>query len=284
MCGDESGSRPDSDAMVVCGLMVDALRFFETADEFNNKISTSQELAGKKGPSFKTSEFIGGGNSSRNYKNFQKRKKLVRAMCNSIVTNNIDIFCIGISFENVKSQLKKENYKHENNITRTLGGIFICKLIQDRIRRPKNELGRTFVVFDNHGANSHVNRMLKNGHNWTDGIRQVLETRNNKEPSESIENIVQYDQIIDRTVYGIKSKLSPHVQMADMVSYIYRRNLNLVNSAELWRGERAFIRQLINILEPKRCKLEDISHSVDMEFVEFYEKIKHPEWDDRVGK
>lgn len=284
MCGDESGSRPNSDAMVVCGLMVDARVFFKTADEFSNKIAISRKLEGISKSSFKTSEFIGGVNATRHRKTFEKRKNLVKSMCDSIVKNNMEIFCIGISFDNVKNQLEKENYSHENNITRTLGGMFICKLIQDRVRNPSNELERTFVVFDNHGANSHVNRMLDSGRDWTDGIRQVLETRTDKDSSDATGNIVQYDQIIDRTVYGIQSKLSPHVQMADMVSYIYRRKLNLVNSRELWRGEKAFVRSLVNVLEPQRCKIEDLSSEVDAEFTEFYERIKHPEWNGCAGR
>ena len=280
MCGDESGSRPGSDAMVVCGLMVDARAFFKTADVFSNKIAKSRDLEGINRSSFKTSKFIGGGNTARDRKRFEKRKNLVKSMCESVVENNVEIFCVGFSFENIKSQLKKENYKHENNIARTLGGMFICKLIQDRIQNPSDELGRTFVVFDNHGANSYVNKMLKSGRDWTDGIRQVLEVRTDEKPSDTAGKIVQYDQIIDKTVYGIQSRLSPHVQMADMVSYIYRRKLNLVNSEELWSGEKAFLQRLVNILEPQRCKIEDLSSGVDTEFVEFYEKVKHPDWND----
>ena len=283
MCGDESGSRPSSDAMVVCGLMVDASVFFKTADEFSNKIAISRKLEGINKPSFKTSKFIGR-NAAKNHKNFEKRKKLVKSMCNSIVRNNIEIFCVGISFESIQSKLEEENYKYEANITRTLGGMFICKLIQDRVQNPLDELGRTFVVFDNHGANSHVNRMLRSGRDWTDGIRQVLEAKVDKEPSNTAEKIVQYDQIIDETVYGIQSKFSPHVQMADMVSYIYRRKLNLVNSKELWSGEKAFIRSVVNVLEPQCYKIEDLSPEVDAEFTEFYEGIKHPEWDGCAGR
>lgn len=290
ICGDESGSRPDSDAMVVCGLMVDARTFFTTADVFNNMITESRKLDNRKEKeTFKTSQFIGDKNAAKDREKFEDREEHIKKMCKSIGKYNMDIFCIGISFDKVGSELTEDDRHHENNIVRTIGGMFICTLVQNRIQNPTDETGRTFVVFDNCGANSHVNRMLKSGRSWTDGIRQVLETKNNEKPSRSVEKTVLFNQIIDRTVYAIRAKLSSHVLMADMVSYIYRRHLNLMNfdgtkSKEKWTGERKFIRELIDILEPQRCKLDDISHAVDEEFLDFYEKIKHSGWNDRMGK
>lgn len=290
MCGDESGSRPHSDAMVVCGLMVDARTFFKTADVFNSMIAESRKLDDRNERKiFKTSEFIGDEDAAKDREKFEKRKKHIKKMCKSIGKFDMDIFCVGISFDKVKSELAEKDRHHANNIVRTIGGMLICTLVQNKIQNPTDETGRTFVVFDNHGANSHVNRMLKSGRNWIDGIRQVLETKNKEEPSSNVGKTVLFDQIIDRTVYAIEAKLSPHALMADMVSYVYRRHLNLMNlegieSKEKWTGERKFIRELIDILEPQRCKLNDISHAVDNEFLDFYEKIKHSGWNDRMGK
>ena len=290
MCGDESGSRPHSDAMVVCGLMVDARTFFKTADVFNNMIAESRNLDNRnERKTFKTSEFIGDENAAKDREKFEKRKKHIKKMCKTIGKFNMDIFCIGISFDKVESKLTEKDRNHANNIARTIGGMFICTLVQNRIQNPTDETGHTFVVFDNHGANSHVNRMLKSGRNWVDGISQVLETKNNEEPSNSAKKTVLFDQIIDKTVYAVQAKLSPHVLMADMVSYVYRRHLNLMNlegieGKEKWTSERKFIKELVDILEPQRCKLDDISHAVDEEFLDFYEKVKHSGWNDRMGK
>ena len=222
-------------------------------------------------------------------KNLKKERNILKKMCKTIGKFNMDIFCIGISFDKVESKLTEKDRNHANNIARTIGGMFICTLVQNRIQNPTDETGHTFVVFDNHGANSHVNRMLKSGRNWVDGISQVLETKNNEEPSNSAKKTVLFDQIIDKTVYAVQAKLSPHVLMADMVSYVYRRHLNLMNlegieGKEKWTSERKFIKELVDILEPQRCKLDDISHAVDEEFLDFYEKVKHSGWNDRMGK
>lgn len=219
MCGDESGSRPHSDAMVVCGLMVDARTFFKTAEVFNRMIAESRKLDDRNERKiFKTSEFIGDEDAAKDREKFEKRKKHIKKMCKNIGKFNMDIFCVGISFDKVKSELAEKDRHHANNIVRTIGGMFICTLVQNKIQNPTDETGRTFVVFDNHGANSHVNRMLKSGRNWIDGIRQVLETKNKEESSTNVGKTVLFDQIIDRTVYAIEAKLSPHALMADMVS------------------------------------------------------------------
>ena len=275
LCGDESGSPSDSNVMVVCGLMVDARAFFKTADEFGRKFSKAREIKKFSNNEFKAHRFIGGKITPKMHKNFEERKNLVIDTCDRIVDNNLDIFVIGISFSELNFILKRENLSKNQVIARTLGGMFICELIRIKIQGLDDESGRTFVVLDNHPANPHMNRMLKKDCSWFDGIQQVLESKEDRNASQSTNDSERFNHIVDKTVYGVESNFSSHVQAADLVSYVYRRHFNLMDGGEHWKGEGKFIRKCIGILEPRRHKTEDAPSTGDEKCANIHEVVRH---------
>ena len=65
------------------------------------------------------------------------------------------------------------------------------------------------------------------------------------------------------------------VQVADAISYVYRRHLELQTVAEAWAGEKAYYAELVAILEPAR---ETLGRCPEPPCVKFYKAAKHPEW------
>jgi hypothetical protein len=65
------------------------------------------------------------------------------------------------------------------------------------------------------------------------------------------------------------------VQVADAISYVYRRHFELKSVAEAWVGEKDYYAELVAILEPAR---ETLGQCPDAACVKFYKAAKHPEW------
>jgi hypothetical protein len=64
-------------------------------------------------------------------------------------------------------------------------------------------------------------------------------------------------------------------QIADAISYVYRRYLELQSISEAWAGEKDYYAELVSILEPER---ETHGRAPDEPCVKFYKAAKHPEW------
>jgi hypothetical protein len=64
--------------------------------------------------------------------------------------------------------------------------------------------------------------------------------------------------------------------VADAVSYVYRRHLELKSEEEAWSGEKEYYSGLVNKLETKREKL---GHDPGGPCIEFYKAAKHEQWE-----
>jgi hypothetical protein len=65
------------------------------------------------------------------------------------------------------------------------------------------------------------------------------------------------------------------IQVADSISWVYRRHLELKSQAEAYAGERAYYEGLVAILEPQREKLGQAPATAS---VAFYQAARHPDW------
>ena len=65
------------------------------------------------------------------------------------------------------------------------------------------------------------------------------------------------------------------VQVADAISYVYRRHLELSTEPEGYAGEKDYYAELVAILDPSR---ETLGRCPDEPCVQFYKAAKHPEW------
>jgi hypothetical protein len=65
------------------------------------------------------------------------------------------------------------------------------------------------------------------------------------------------------------------IQVADAISYVYRRHMELKDVAEAWAGEKDYYAELVATLEPAR---ETHGQCPDVPCVKFYKAAKHPDW------
>ena len=85
---------------------------------------------------------------------------------------------------------------------------------------------------------------LYNADPWFDPIYQTSKKK-------KIAPARRFDQIIN-SAFAIKSEHSSLIQVADAVSYAYRRHLQLKSDSEKWAGERQYFASLVAKLEPNR--------------------------------
>lgn len=84
----------------------------------------------------------------------------------------------------------------------------------------------------------------------------------------------RFNQIIN-TAFAIRSDHPSLVQVADALSYVYRRHLEWKAVNEAYEGERAYYQSIVDILKPHR---EKIGHTPNAPSVDFYQAVRHPEW------
>lgn len=110
------------------------------------------------------------------------------------------------------------------------------------------------------------------GDSWFDGFYQMRTAIRRKWVPRTAED--RFDNIIN-TAFAIKSDHSSLVQVADILSYVYRRNLELRTNGEAYEGERAFYQELVALIEPARAKL---GQCTDCEALTFYRRIAPDGW------
>jgi hypothetical protein len=109
---------------------------------------------------------------------------------------------------------------------------------------------------------------------WYDSLYQCRGTKRGKSVWMERKPKDRFDQIIN-TAFAIKSDHSSLVQVADALSWVYRRHLELTSQAEDYTGEQAYYQGLVDILEPQRQKLGQCPNEA---CVTFYQAACHEAW------
>ena len=84
----------------------------------------------------------------------------------------------------------------------------------------------------------------------------------------------RFDHIIN-TSFAIKSNHSSLVQVADALSYVYRRHLELMNTPEAYPGEQAYYAGLVATLDGAR---EKVGRAPNVPCIQFFNEAKHAGW------
>ncbi|YBW37777.1 restriction endonuclease subunit S [Nitrobacter sp. TKz-YC01] len=147
------------------------------------------------------------------------------------------------------------------------------KAIAEVLRTAK--VGLTVVIMDdNKSEMPKLSDGLYQGDAWFDGLYQTQGKKRGKTVWLERSKKDRFDHIIN-TAFAIKSDHSSMVQVADAISYVYRRHLELQAVAEAWAGEKDYYAELVAVLEPAR---ETLGHCPDAPSVKFYKAAKHAEW------
>jgi len=271
---DESGGRDQGDVFTMCGLMVDAYKLRKKTADFDQKLEALFERHPGARTDLKTIRFINGKGAWRDI-DAQERKDFLTGVCELAVENGGKIFGIGMSFAAFDAA-SAAGHGQPEGVGYWLGAaMFTSCLVQKKMQGVKNSKGLTVVIMDdNKREMPFLSDALYKADPWFDGLYQVQGKKRGqtiwvpRKPSD------RFDHIIN-TAFAIKSDHSSLVQVADAISYVYRRHLELMDVDEAWAGEQAYYQGLVNILEPSR---EKIGRAPAEASVQFYTQATHGEW------
>lgn len=271
---DESGDRGQGDVFVMCGLMVDAYKLRKKTHDFDTKLESLFERHPGTRTELKTSRFINGKGAWRNVE-ADERKTFLTEVCQLAVENGGKIFGIGLSFEKFDTAVTRGHGHPFGNSYWLAGATFTSCLVQKKMQSVSNSKGLTVVIMDhNQREMPALSDALYEGNPWFDGLYQVQVKRRGKTGWAARKKANRFDHIVN-TAFAIKSNHSSLVQVADALSYVYRRHFELQSSPEAWAGEQRYYSDLIEILEPSREKLGRCPGEPSREF---FEQAKLPGW------
>ena len=107
--------------------------------------------------------------------------------------------------------------------------MFLAAIIQKKMQKTKKNKGLTvFICDDNKKEMENFSDALYGGDQWFDPIYQVSKTKRGDTVWLDVPASARFDQIVN-SAFAIKSHHSSLVQVADAVSYVYRRHLGRVD-------------------------------------------------------
>ena len=196
-------------------------------------------------------------------------------VCQLAVSNGGKLFGIGLSFEAFDAAIAAGHDNPFDTNYWLASAMFTSALVQKKMQGVSNSKGLTVLIMDdNQKEMPKLSGGLYTCEPWYDGLYQCAVTKKGKRVWVPRKPKDRFDQIIN-TAFAIKSDHSSLVQVADAISYVYRRHLELKSADEAYAGEQAYYQSLIDILEPRR---EKIGQTPDAPCVSFYQAARHQEW------
>ena len=272
---DESGARDQSDVFVTCGLMVDAYKLRRKTVEFDSRLEAILARHPGARPELKTKRFI---NGLRGWQHVdaQERKDFLTDVCRLAVSNGGKVYGIALSYAALDAAIGADHGPPFGNSYWLAGALYTGCLVQKKMQTVRNSKGLTVVIMDDNKAEMPAfSDSLYDADPWFDGLYQQQRQWRGRLRWEPRTANDRFDQIIN-TAFAIKSNHSSLVQVADAMSYVYRRHLELTDEEEAWPGEQAYYRSLVDILEPQREKL---GRCPDAPCRTFFRAAKHAEWE-----
>lgn len=271
---DESGGRDQGDVFAMCGQMVDAYKLRKKTADFDEKLEVIFENHPGTRGDLKTKRFING-QGAWNQIPAQERKDFLREVCQLAVANGGKIYGVALSFERFDAALAGNHGHPFGNSYWIAGAMLVSCLIQKKMQGVANAKGLTvFIMDDNKQEMATLSDGLYKCPDWYDGLYKCRTTKRGKSVWVNRKPKDRFDQIIN-TAFAIKSDHSSLVQVADAISWIYRRHLELKNVDEAYDGERAYYHELVAILEPHREKLGNCPKDPCLAF---YQAARHADW------
>lgn len=271
---DESGSTEEGDVFVMAGLLIDAYRLRKYTNRFDQELAAFLAKHPGAPNELKTKAFING-RGGWNTVSAEDRKQFLTDMC-ALAAEVSSIYGFGMSFERFNAACASGTYTTPcaGNYW-ALNGMFVSGLIQKKMQGKSNNKGLTVLIFDDNKAHMpKVSDGLYLAEPWFDALYQQTRKVKGKNQWCELKQPQRFDHIVN-TAFAIKSQHSSLVQVADAVSYAYRRHLELTIQPEAWAGEQAFCAGLVTRLDATR---ERLGRTPNAECIDFYNAVKHPAW------
>lgn len=275
---DESGGRDQSDVFVMAGLLIDAYRLRKKTAEFDALLKPLLENHSSKASELKTSRFIAG-KGGWSVVPGDERKQFLRDV-SALAADCGKIFGIAFSFQAFDAA-RAAGHGHSTGDSYWLAAAsFVAALLQKKVQGKDKGKGLTvFVMDDNKAEMPKLSESLYGGDDWFDPLYQE---RNGKKrgpawlPRTADD---RFDHIVN-TAFAIKSEHSSLIQIADAMTYIFRRDIELRSENEAYAGEKALYTELRGVLDPK---VERLGQCPSAPVLEFYKAAVHPAWKQFAG-
>ena len=277
---DESGS-PDpvqGDIFVMAGLLIDAFRLRKQTADFDDHIQSFLRLYPKPPKEIKTKSMINGSRTWSKVK-ADKRKAFLEEAVN-LAVGSTEIYAVAFSLDQFRSTATKIRETLPFGTNHWVGAaMFLAAMVQKKTQYFKRNKGHTVVVFDDHKDLPKVSTCLHQADPWFDALyqRRIKKRVKGRDKMvwQPIQKNARFEQITN-SAFAIKSEYSPFVQTADMIAYIYKRHLELVDSSEKWPGEQDYYDGLVQKLD---AKLKNLGRVAPGPCVDFYRQVKHHRWE-----
>lgn len=271
---DESGDRGQGDVFVMAGLMVDAYKLRKKTEDFDRHLGALFALHPGNCSDFKTSRFINGKGGWREV-DAAERKAFLRTVCELAVGNGGKVFGYALSYAAFDVAAAAGHAQPFGTNYWLASAMFTASLVQKKMQGVKNSKGLTVVIMDdNKSEMPKLSDGLYQGDAWFDGLYQTQHQKRGRTVWLERSTKDRFDHIIN-TAFAIKSDHSSMVQVADAISYVYRRHLELQAVAEAWAGEKDYYAELVAVLEPAR---QTLGRCPDAPCVKFYKAAQHGGW------
>jgi len=271
---DESGGRDQNDVFTMCGLMVDAYKLRKKTEDFDQLLEGIYSQYPGVRKDLKTTKFINGDGGWSKVP-ADERKALLYQLCELAVSNGGKIFGIGLSFSRFDAAAQVGLGQPFGKNYWLASAMFLCGVIQKRMQAVSESKGLTVVIMDdNKQEMPGLAEALNKNNAWYDALYQVQEEKRGVKRWVPRADADRFDQIVN-TPFAVKSDHSSLVQVADAISYVYRRHLELMALPEVWSGEKQYYEQLFTMLDSQR---EKMGRCVETPCVQFFKRACHTGW------
>ena len=262
---DESGDSSQGDVFTMVGFLIDATKLRKCTEAFDAKFQKLRDHHSLTKKEFKTKNFINGTNPWNRVPP-EERKKFIHEMCNLVISSG-SVYVFALSFD--KFRIATKNYeslsRHQKSYWVTASMFIACHIQKDN-QKIKNNKGHSVLIIDN---NSMYMPLLSDSIHkasvWYDGLYREPDSKNKRL------------SCIINTAFSINSKHSSLIQVADILSYLYRRHIELFTRNEKYKGERDFYYNLTNKIEKKRKRIGRFPNQ-NTDAVKFYQSIVPNGW------
>lgn len=271
---DESGDSSQSDVFVMAAVLIDGVKLRKYTIEFDALLKDFLARHPKAPKELKTKALI---------QDSDKWSKVPADERKEFITQLIDlavgcsrIFAYAISFKAFQAETADRDppcpFAKSYWVS---AAMYVTALIQKKNQKEPKNKGQTVLIFDNNDVGMPaLSASLYEPNVWYDALYQGTQTKKGKQHWVARKPVDRFDQIIN-TAFAVRSEHASLVQVADAVSYVYRRHLELTSAAQGWPGEQAYFEGLVGKLEARR---ERIGRTPDTEATKVYASIRHAEW------
>ena len=239
---DESGNPAQDRMFVMAGIVADVTRLHKTDVEFNRFLAEVRSVFPENLKELKGSRILYGKGAWRQVE-AAKRKQIFADLASWLDSRKHTILLAAVDTEKAKQAAAKPNAVPKEIVSDLwlAMGLNIALQVQARHQGEDKNKGNTFLFIDDNVKKLPLLcELLWEPPAWIDGYYP-------RKPKEE-----RLNQIID-TAFAVQSHHCSLVQVADLLAFVVRRHLELLNQIDKpeWPEEPDFLKQCLQAIAPR---------------------------------